>query len=51
MPSGISTIFLSENPDGLCDRLKLIYDFAKEMHFDTKAQGNKSTQKPLNLVI
>ena len=23
---------------------KLMYDFAKEMHFDTKAQGNKSTR-------
>ena len=23
---------------------KLLHDFAKEMHFDTKAQGNKSTQ-------
>ena len=23
---------------------KLVYDFAKEMHFDTKAQGNKSTR-------
>ena len=23
---------------------KLLYDFAKEMHFDTKAQGNKSTR-------
>ena len=27
----------------LADR-KLMYDFAKEMHFDTKAQGNKSTR-------
>ena len=23
---------------------KLIYDFAKEMHFDTKAKGNKSVR-------
>ena len=23
---------------------KVMYDFAKKMHFDTKAQGNKSTR-------
>ena len=31
------------NLDSLQDK-KLMYDFAKEIHFDTKAQGNKSTR-------
>ena len=29
---------------------KLMYDFAKEMNFDLKAQGNKCTRNPVNLL-